>query len=53
MEILAIKSQIEDLRARLDSMVSNEHNNGTNKQLVTLSQELDVLINKYMEIVKK
>lgn len=53
MEILAIKNQIEDLRVRLNSMVSNENNNGANNQVVKLSQELDILINKYMEITKK
>lgn len=52
-EILEVKAQMENLRSKLDLIVSNKYNNGTDENVVTLSQELDILINKYMNINKK
>ncbi|OPJ56752.1 aspartyl-phosphate phosphatase Spo0E family protein [Alkalithermobacter paradoxus] len=48
MGIQEIRNEIDTLKETLNKMASNETNIGNNSELVTLSQKLDVLINKYI-----
>ncbi|CAH2213240.1 aspartyl-phosphate phosphatase Spo0E family protein [Tepidibacter aestuarii] len=48
MEIIKIKNEIEEMRKKLDTMTLNNIILYQNQDLIKLSQELDILINKYI-----
>ncbi|CAH2213175.1 aspartyl-phosphate phosphatase Spo0E family protein [Tepidibacter aestuarii] len=48
MEIVKFKNEIEKMRKKLDAMTLNNVLLYQNQDLIKLSQDLDILINKYI-----
>lgn len=47
-----IKKDINTIRATLDLLISKKQGNLLDNEIISVSQQLDVLINKYNETIK-
>ncbi|MCG8540322.1 MAG: aspartyl-phosphate phosphatase Spo0E family protein [Clostridia bacterium] len=44
--------EIEELRKKLNSLIINEKNKFTDARVVELSQELDMVLNRYNQLMR-